>query len=76
MKREMITPLLTLLTKEFKPDSFKADVQVILEGKYTPEGNLFKATTLLVKCPSRYEGEVAPEGYKPNKKLDLTDKKN
>lgn len=61
--------------KGIKPDSFKADVQVILEGKYNPTGNLFKATTLLVKCPSRYEGEVEPENYKPGKKLDLTDKK-
>ena len=46
-----------------KPDSFKADVQVILEGKYNSGENLFKASTLLVKCPSRYEGEVVPEDY-------------
>lgn len=47
-----------------KPDSFKADVQVILEGKYDPQANLMKATTLLVKCPSRYEGQTPPPGYK------------
>ena len=51
--------------KGVKPDSFKEEVQVILEGKYDVEKNLFKATTLLVKCPSRYEGETPPEDYKP-----------
>lgn len=51
--------------KGIKPDSFKAGVQVILEGKYNSGENLLKATTLLVKCPSRYEGEDTPEGYKP-----------
>lgn len=49
--------------KGIRPDSFKADVQVILEGKYDSTKNLFKATTLLVKCPSRYEGEAPPEDY-------------
>lgn len=50
--------------KGIKPDSFKADVEVILEGKYDPNENLFNATTLLVKCPSRYEGKTPPPGYK------------
>jgi len=49
--------------KGIKPDSFKADAQVILEGKYSIDDNLFKATTLLVKCPSRYEGETPPPDY-------------
>ncbi len=57
--------------KGVKPDSFKEEVQVILEGKYNVAGNLFKATTLLVKCPSRYEGEVPPEDYKPGVKEDF-----
>ena len=59
--------------KGVKPDSFKADVQVILEGKYNKAENLFKATTLLVKCPSRYEGETPPEDHDystDEKKLD------
>ena len=50
--------------KGIKPDSFKANVNVILEGKYNPQENIFKATTLLVKCPSRYEGKEPPPGYK------------
>lgn len=49
--------------KGVKPDSFKDDVQVILEGKYDSAKNLFTATTLLVKCPSRYEGEAPPEDH-------------
>jgi len=49
--------------KGVKPDSFKEDVQVILEGKYDPAKNLLTATTLLVKCPSRYEGENPPEDH-------------
>jgi cytochrome c-type biogenesis protein CcmE len=50
--------------KGIKPDSFKANVNVIIEGKYDPNGNLFKAKTLLVKCPSKYEGKTPPRGYK------------
>ncbi|MDT8317711.1 MAG: cytochrome c maturation protein CcmE [bacterium] len=58
--------------KGIKPDSFKADVQVILEGKYDAAENLFKATMLLVKCPSRYEGEEVPEDHNySGKKVDL-----
>ena len=59
--------------EDVKPDSFKADVQVILEGKYDAAKNHFKATTLLVKCPSRYEGEVPPADYKPSRKIDAVE---
>lgn len=59
--------------KGVKPDSFKAGVQAILEGKYDPSNNLFRATTLLVKCPSRYEGEVPPPDYTPGKKVDAVE---
>jgi cytochrome c-type biogenesis protein CcmE len=38
------------------PDTFKYGVEVVVEGKYAPE-NTFKATTLLAKCPSKYESE-------------------
>jgi len=37
------------------PDTFKDDVEVIVEGTFTPDGNLFKARTLVTKCPSKYE---------------------
>ncbi|NIS71290.1 MAG: cytochrome c maturation protein CcmE [Proteobacteria bacterium] len=36
------------------PDSFKPGREVIVEGRYTAEG-LFKATTIMPTCPSKYE---------------------
>jgi len=40
------------------PDTFKDDVEVVLEGRLRADG-VFEATTLLTKCGSRYE--AAPE---------------
>lgn len=39
------------------PDTFKAGAEVIVEGGLsdTPEGKVFKASTLITKCPSKYE---------------------
>lgn len=36
------------------PDSFKPGREVIVEGRYASEG-LFKATTIMPTCPSKYE---------------------
>jgi cytochrome c-type biogenesis protein CcmE len=38
------------------PDTFKYGVEVVVEGKLNSE-KTFKATTLLAKCPSKYESE-------------------
>ena len=38
------------------PDVFGPDVDVVVEGKLTPAGT-FEATSLLAKCPSRYEAK-------------------
>jgi len=38
------------------PDTFKYGVQVIVEGKLIND-QLFEATMLLAKCPSKYEPE-------------------
>lgn len=38
------------------PDTFKYGVEVVVEGKFAP-GQTFNATTLLAKCPSKYEAE-------------------
>jgi cytochrome c-type biogenesis protein CcmE len=38
------------------PDTFKDHAEVVVEGRYHPEERLFRATTLLAKCPSKYEG--------------------
>jgi cytochrome c-type biogenesis protein CcmE len=36
------------------PDTFVDDADVVVEGKRRPDG-VFEATTLLAKCPSKYE---------------------
>ena len=38
------------------PDTFKEDVEVILEGKFVQTGQ-FEAASLVTKCPSKYEEE-------------------
>lgn len=38
------------------PDTFKAEADVVVEGELTPRG-VFEATSLLAKCPSKYEPE-------------------
>ena len=40
------------------PDTFKEDVEVILEGKFVQTGQ-FEAASLVTKCPSKYEEESA-----------------
>ena len=37
------------------PDTFKAGVEVIVEGTFSPDGEQFVARTLVTKCPSKYE---------------------
>jgi len=46
------------------PDTFKDNAEVVVEGRYHTEGNLFEANVLLAKCPSKYEalGEEHPDG--------------
>ncbi|WP_031483721.1 cytochrome c maturation protein CcmE [Maridesulfovibrio frigidus] len=39
------------------PDTFKADVEVILEGVFVDGNKSFKANSLITKCPSKYEKE-------------------
>ncbi len=41
------------------PDTFKEGAEVLVEGKYTPDG-YFVANTVMAKCPSKYE---SAEGY-------------
>ncbi len=42
------------------PASFRDDTEVIAEGVYQDNGE-FKAKTILVKCPSKYEEESKKE---------------
>jgi len=39
------------------PDTFKDNAEVVVEGVYDARDPSFKATTLLAKCPSKYEGQ-------------------
>ncbi len=41
------------------PDTFKDNAEVVVEGVYRPDQKLFHATTLLAKCPSKYESQGA-----------------
>jgi cytochrome c-type biogenesis protein CcmE len=40
------------------PDTFKDDAEVVVEGVYDLTDPSFNATTLLAKCPSKYEGRA------------------
>ena len=40
------------------PDAFAQSETVVVEGEHSPQG-IFLANTLIVQCPSRYEGQVA-----------------
>jgi cytochrome c-type biogenesis protein CcmE len=39
------------------PDTLENGETVVVEGKYASDG-VFKATNILVKCPSKYETEI------------------
>jgi cytochrome c-type biogenesis protein CcmE len=40
------------------PDTFKDSAEVVVEGTYEVSSGTFVATTLLAKCPSKYEGKA------------------
>lgn len=44
------------------PDTFKDDAEVIVTGKLQPGGEMFIASELLAKCPSKYEAEEKNSG--------------
>ena len=50
------------------PDTFKDGSEVLVEGKYLPEG-YFAAQTLMAKCPSKYEtaADYGRETYETEK---------
>lgn len=39
------------------PDTFKDGSDVVVEGRYDPDSRTFHASTLLAKCPTKYEPE-------------------
>ena len=53
-----------IMAVEYKgavPDTFKPGVEVIVEGSMNPSKGVFGATTLMTKCPSKYEKENRKE---------------
>src|SRR5574341_2363106 len=46
-----------VIYKGVKPDLMKGEAQAIMDGRINENG-VFQADTLLMKCPTRYEGEL------------------
>lgn len=46
------------------PDTFKDHAEVVVTGKFSPSENVFHASEVLAKCPSKYQrqGGDHPEG--------------
>lgn len=47
---------LPVVYKGVRPDMFRDGAQAVVEGKYS-SGGIFEASTLLLKCPSKYVEE-------------------
>ena len=45
---------LSVLYNGARPDMFRDQAEVVVEGKLGPEG-VFEARTMMLKCPSKYE---------------------
>lgn len=52
------TEALDITTQDLLPDTFADDVEVVVEGAMTEQGD-FSAASVLVKCPSKFEAELA-----------------
>lgn len=39
------------------PDTFRDEAQVVLEGEYNADSEIFEAQVIFAKCPSKYEGQ-------------------
>ncbi len=55
--KENATQTLWVVYKGAVPDTFKAGVEVIVEGKRDGADSRFYAKTLMTKCPSKYQKE-------------------
>jgi cytochrome c-type biogenesis protein CcmE len=45
---------LSVVYKGARPDMFRDEAEVVVEGKMGPDG-VFEARTMMLKCPSKYE---------------------
>ena len=41
----------------FKPDSYRENQTVVIEGRYEPDKNLIMASKIMTQCPSKYESD-------------------
>lgn len=47
-----------ITTRDVLPDTFASGIETVAEGGTTP-GGVFSASSVLVKCPSKFEAELA-----------------
>lgn len=50
--------VLPVIYKGAVSNMFKDGIEVVIEGKYDNEKNMFNATNILTKCPSKYEAQT------------------
>lgn len=58
---------LTVIYEGILPDSLQMGKELVVEGKLTPQKDVFRASKLLAKCPSKYE-QAATDKTIPNPK--------
>ncbi len=58
---EQAEKTMRVMYRGVRPDAFKEEAEVILEGRFDGTGRTFVAETLLAKCPSKYESEVGEQ---------------
>jgi cytochrome c-type biogenesis protein CcmE len=54
---------LAVIYQGLLPDTFKEGAEVVAEGRWDPAQEHFDATTILAKCPSKYEAEEYEHGH-------------
>lgn len=59
------TPTMAVLYKGIVPDAFKEGAQVVVEGTYTH--GVFQASTVLAKCPSKFQAATPGATSAPGK---------
>lgn len=56
--------VLPVIYKGAVSNIFKDGIEVVIEGKYVKEKNIFNATNIITKCPSKYEAETKDKNKK------------
>jgi len=47
----------------FKPDSYRENQHIVIEGHYEPDKNLIIASKIMTQCPSKYESDKETYPY-------------